>query len=106
MTKRKTRKERKRLVFISVTIVMLLISLVGTLYTDFMRIMENKKNTALLTLEYENLLDEQEILSSEVTKMQDPEYIARYAKEKYLYSSEDEIIIRIDWFLFFYNFVN
>ena len=96
MTKRKTRKERKRLVFISVTIVMLLISLVGTLYTDFMRIMENKKNTALLTLEYENLLDEQEILSSEVTKMQDPEYIARYAKEKYLYSSEDEIIIRID----------
>ena len=106
MTKRKTRKECKRLVFISVTIVMLLISLVGTLYTDFMRIMENKKNTALLTLEYENLLDEQEILSSEVTKMQDPEYIARYAKEKYLYSSEDEIIIRIDWFLFFYNFVN
>ncbi len=96
MTKRKTRKECKRLVFISVTIVMLLISLVGTLYTDFMRIMENKKNTALLTLEYENLLDEQEILSSEVTKMQDPEYIARYAKEKYLYSSEDEIIIRID----------
>lgn len=106
MTKRKTRKERKRLVFISVTIVMLLISLVGTLYTNFMRIMENKKNTILLTLEYENLLDEQEILSSEVTKMQDPEYIARYAKEKYLYSSEDEIIIRIDWFLFFYNFIN
>ncbi|MBQ6840846.1 MAG: septum formation initiator family protein [Bacilli bacterium] len=96
MTKRKTRKEKKRLVFISVTIVALLISLVGTLYTDFMKIMENKKNTILLTSEYQSLLDEQEILESEVTKMQDPNYIARYAKEKYLYSSEGEIIIRID----------
>ena len=96
MTKGRTRKEKKRLVFISVTIVALLISLFGTLYSDFMQIMANKKETNLLTSEYEKLLDEQESLASEVTKMQDPNYVARYAKEKYLYSSEGEIIIRID----------
>ena len=96
MTKGRTRKEKKRLVFISVTIVALLISLFGTLYNDFMQIMANKKETSLLTSEYEKLLDEQESLASEVTKMQDPNYVARYAKEKYLYSSEGEIIIRID----------
>lgn len=96
MTKGKTRKEKKRLIFISVTIVALLISLVGSLYNDFMQIMANKKETSLLTSEYEKLIDEQEALSSEVTKMQDPNYVARYAKEKYLYSSEGEIIIRID----------
>ncbi|MBE6155560.1 MAG: hypothetical protein E7164_02240 [Firmicutes bacterium] len=96
MTKGRTRKEKKRLVFISVTIVVLLVSLFGSLYTDFMKIMQNKKETSLLTSEYENLLDEYASLSSEVTKMQDPNYVARYAKEKYLYSSEGELIIRID----------
>ena len=35
-------------------------------------------------------------LESEVKKMQDPAYIARYAKEKYLYSTDGEYIIRID----------
>ena len=44
----------------------------------------------------ENLLDEKKSLTSQVTKMQDPDYLARYAKEKYLYSKEDEVIIRID----------
>ena len=93
---RRTRKEKKRLVFISVTIVALLISLFGSLYSDFMQIMINQKETTKLTMEYERLMDEQKSLSSEVTKMQDPNYVARYAKEKYLYSSEGELIIRID----------
>lgn len=96
MAKRKTRKEKKRLVFISLIIIALLVSLVGTVIGDFKQILENKKETIKLTQEYEMLLDEQEKLASEVTKMQDPEYVARYAKEKYLYSSEGEIIIRID----------
>ena len=34
-------------------------------------------------------------LTSEVTKMNDPEYLARYAKEKFLYSKDDEVIIRM-----------
>ena len=96
MAKRKTRKEKERLVFISLIIIALLVSLVGTVIGDFKQILENKKETIKLTQEYEMLLDEQEKLASEVTKMQDPEYVARYAKEKYLYSSEGEIIIRID----------
>ena len=29
------------------------------------------------------------------TKLQDPDYVARYAREKYLYSKDGEIIIRI-----------
>lgn len=94
MTKRKTRKEKKRLVVISLTTIMLLLSLFGTLYNDFIQIMKNKKEVSTLTLEYEELLAQQESLVSEVTKMQDPKYIARYAKEKFLYSSEDELIIR------------
>lgn len=96
MTRRKTKKEKKRLIFISLTTIFLLLSLCATLYSDFIQIMNNKKETANLTSEYEKLLDEQASLSSEVIKMQDPNYVARYAKEKYLYSSEGELIIRID----------
>lgn len=93
---RKTKKQKKRLVFISLTIIVLLVSLVTSLYSDFMQIVNNKKEIASLNQEYEKLLDEQKSLSSEVTKMQDPNYVARYAKEKYLYSQDGEIIIRID----------
>lgn len=94
MTRRKTRKEKKRLVFITVTTLLLLFSLFASLYSDFLLIVKNKKEASMLTSEYQSLLDEQETLVSEVTKMQDPKYIARYAKEKFLYSSEGELIIR------------
>ena len=93
---RKTRKQKKRLVFISLTIIALLVSLATSLYSDFIQIINNKKEITILTKEYEKLLDEEKSLSSEVTKMQDPNYVARYAKEKYLYSQDGEIIIRID----------
>ena len=101
MAKRRTRKERKRLVFISLIIVGLLIGLVCSVSSDFQKVLNNKKQTVELSEEYENLLDEQNKLESEVTKMKDPAYLARYAKEKYLYSEDGEIIIRIDWFFFY-----
>ena len=40
-------------------------------------------------------LEEEETLKSEIVKLQDDEYIARYAREKYLYSKDGEIIIKI-----------
>ena len=33
--------------------------------------------------------------NSEVNKLQDDDYVARYAREKYMYSLPDEVIIRI-----------
>ena len=90
------KKERRRLLLISLTVIVLLVSLVASMYHSFMQIIDNHKQAVALTAEYEALLDEEKALSSEVTKMQDPNYVARYAKEKYLYSEDNEIIIRID----------
>ena len=90
------KKERRRLLLISLTVIVLLVSLVASMYSSFMQIIDNHKQTVALTAEYEALLEEEKALSSEVTKMQDPNYVARYAKEKYLYSEDNEIIIRID----------
>lgn len=92
----RTKKEKKRIFFISFIIVGLVFLLGFSVYKDFIIISNNKNQTTKLTKEYENLLDEKKSLTSQVTKMQDPDYLARYAKEKYLYSKEDEVIIRID----------
>ena len=94
--RKKGKKEKRRLILISFVTLLLLSFFATGLYKNFMQIMSNRKEAAKLEAEYETLLDRQKSLTSEVTKMQDPNYVARYAKEKYLYSQEGEIIIRID----------
>ena len=94
--RKKGKKEKRRLIIISFVTLLLLSFFASGLYKNFMQIMNNRKEAAKLEAEYEKLLDRQKSLTSEVTKMQDPNYVARYAKEKYLYSQEGEIIIRID----------
>lgn len=42
-----------------------------------------------------SLREEEQKLSMDVEKMQDPEYVARYLREKYFYSKDGEYIIRI-----------
>lgn len=42
-----------------------------------------------------NLKKEEENLEINVEKMKDPEYIARYLREKYFYSKDGEFILRI-----------
>ena len=39
--------------------------------------------------------EKEEVLKSDATKLQDPDYVARYAREKYLYSKDGEIILQI-----------
>ena len=69
--------------------------LVSTVFTDWVKIIENKKETTELNTYYEELLEEQDSLKSEVVKLQDPEYVARYAREKYLYTKDGETILKI-----------
>lgn len=42
-----------------------------------------------------DLQEEEKELNSEIVKLQDTDYLARYAREKYFYSKDNEIIIRI-----------
>lgn len=54
-----------------------------------------KSEEKQLTQQLEELKEEEEELKVEVNKLQDPEYVAKYAREKYLYSGKGEYIIRI-----------
>jgi cell division protein DivIC len=47
-----------------------------------------------LSEELSVLKEKETELSTDVLKLQDPEYIARYLREKYYYSKEGEYVIR------------
>ena len=74
----------------------LLFVLIGSVYKDWKLILENRRTESELELKYESLLNDEEKLNAEITKLQDDEYLARYAKEKYMLSSENDIIIQTD----------
>ncbi len=93
---KKTKKEKKRLFVISAAIIFLIVSLVSSVASDWTKIMENKSKITSLNKKYDNLLSEEEKLVSEVTKLQDDDYVLRYAKEKFLYSEDGEVIIRMN----------
>lgn len=93
---KKTKKEKKRLLVLSVSIFALLSFLVYSIISTCPSILENKSKIKELNKEYNELLSNEEKLLSEVTKLQDDEYVARYAKEKFMYSEDGEIIIRMD----------
>ena len=59
------------------------------------QILANESQKSELESEYNKLLSDKEMLETDVVKLQDPEYVAKYAREKYLYSKDGELIIKI-----------
>ncbi|HHT37943.1 MAG TPA: septum formation initiator family protein [Mollicutes bacterium] len=93
---RKISKKTKRRLFtiflITLTIATLFLINVGKM---FFQIMEKRKEEAFLIEELKRLENEEAYLKVEVEKLNDPDYVARYARERYLYSKDGEITIRI-----------
>lgn len=86
---------KKRIVFLLFAVVIFIVILISSVFGDVTQIYQNKSQTKQLTEKYRNLLEEEASLNSEVVKLQDPEYMARYAREKYLYTKDGEIILTI-----------
>lgn len=64
-------------------------------FSNVNKIMEIKKEKQILEDKLVNLQDKESELNSDIKKLEDPEYVARYAREKYMYSKDGELIIRI-----------
>lgn len=80
--------------------ILLIFGIVGMLgfscFNIWTQIYENDKKVNELQEKYDKLVDEEYTLSGQVNKLQDPEYVAKYAREKYLYTSKGELIIDIE----------
>lgn len=92
--KKVTKKEKRRLTLFVLTFIFIITFMCANIFPDWLKIMANKKELSLRASEYEELLDNEEALKAEVSKLQNPEYVERYAKEKFLYTKDGEIIIR------------
>ncbi len=94
--KKATKKDKRRILILVVILIPLLVLFVSNVFKYGIQILKNIKSKEELDVVYKEKLKEEEKLQSEIIKLQDPEYIARYAREKYLYSKDGEIIIKIE----------
>ncbi len=65
------------------------------IYNSWQKINKVKKEKQATEREIIKLKQQEEKLNSDVEKLKNPEYVARYLREKFLYSKEGEYIIRI-----------
>lgn len=93
--KKKNKRAVKRFFVGSLILIVLLVLSFFTLFQDWLKIASNKQELARLEVYYNELLNEEESLNSEVTKLHDEDYVARYARERYMYSLPGEIIIKM-----------
>lgn len=93
--KKVTRKGKRRF-SIWIIIIIVIISYLGVFVYDYWsKIMTNYKEKEVLENKYKELLAKEEELNTEANKLKDPDYVAKYAREKYMYSKDGEYIIRI-----------
>lgn len=94
--KKMTKKYKRRLVIFGIPSVLLIIyfcvTLISYAYNYTALLKEEKK----LNNELNYLKEEKKNLKNEIQKLNDPDYIVRFAKEKYLYSTTGEYVLKID----------
>jgi cell division protein DivIC len=97
MNKKKINKKKMRR-FIILPLIAIAIMLYSTseIISYTFRIIELNKEQKKFSQELSELKAREQDLKIEIQKLQDPEYIARYARENYLYSKDGEYIIKID----------
>ena len=77
-----TKKDKRRLLIWSLTILILVIYLGVFSFKFWNQILKNQQIRDNLNAKYEEALAKEEILNDEVNKLQDPEYVAKYARDR------------------------
>ena len=65
-------------------------------YGTISKIQDMKKEKKNLENQLVVLEEEKETLETDIMKLEDPDYIAKYVREKYFYSKDGELILRLD----------
>ena len=96
MAKSKGRlKARKRMLFLGFGSIIIIFAMTFTIGKYWVEIFDKYQEKKSLDLELNALKEKEEELKVDANKLQNPDYIARYAREKYLYSKEGEFILQI-----------
>lgn len=92
---KKSKKSIKRMLFLGVSSLAIIIGTTYTIGKYWIEIYDKYQEKKELKQQLLTLKEKEEELKVDASKLQDPDYIARYAREKYSYSKDGEIILRI-----------
>ena len=97
MAKNKISKQAKRRLTVLTPLVFLAVGyLLFTVVTTFTELYQLKNDEKKYSSELKKLQGNSEELKTEITKLQDTDYVARYARENYLYTKDGEYVIKIN----------
>ena len=88
-------KARKRMLFLGSFSIFIIFTMTFTIGKYWIEIFEKYQEKKVLDEELTKLKEKEEELKVDANKLQNPDYIARYAREKYLYSKDGEYILQI-----------
>lgn len=91
-----SQKTKFRVTFLILGFIITSVLFASSAFSYTTQIINTRKEIKNLELVYNEKLTEEEHLKDEINKLQDPEYMAKYAREKYLYSKDNEIVIKIE----------
>ena len=77
------KKQKQRIKFYYLILIILVAFFGYKMYNYWPKIYSNNKEAKDLELKYEKLLDEEETLTGNVKKLQDPDYIARFFRSEH-----------------------
>ena len=97
MSRRNTKKTKakRRMFFLGLTSVLIIFGTTFTIGKYWIEIADKYQEKKNLEKELTTLKEKEEELKVDANKLQNPDYIARYAREKYLYSKDGEYILKI-----------
>ena len=94
MAKRKKKKKLGPVLLLGISFAVITFT-TFTIFKYWTEIYNKYKEKGELKKELASLKDKEEELESDVNKLQDSDYVARYAREKYYYSKDGELILKI-----------
>lgn len=92
---KKQKKVRARLCLFVPVCCLVIVAIFTAVGNYWIQIANKYQERSALKQEMLSLREEESELKADVEKLEDPDYVARYAREKYMYSKDGEIIIRL-----------
>ncbi len=97
MAKKKKASKRKIRYFLALVLFSGITAILGyNLFSNVVAINKMRIEKKELASQITSLEDEKKNLESDIMKLEDPDYIAKYVREKYFYSKDGELILRIE----------
>lgn len=95
MEKKRVRKSTKHRLFILIPVTLVVITYTVASFSYYVyKIYSLKREEETLLQQLEGLKDEEDNLQTDIEKFQNPDYLARYARENYHYSKDGELVIQ------------